>query len=266
MHIVEIDITDDTSVEEAIETVVETTGRLDVVVNNAGVSYSGPIEAFTIEQVQQQFDTNVFGVWRVNHAAIPYMRKQGNGLLLQIGSIVGRLGLPFLGLYGATKFALEGLTDSYSYELAPFGIDVAIIEPGTYPTEIATKRQVAADSERFGLYESALDAFAKPFYAESRSATPPNPQDIADAVARVIAQPAGKRTIQPSSRVRHNGRLRRQSMTQPPGPRRISSRHSDYHLRLTQKKKTKMEGIGASTCGDLWSSRISSSAFGGVLQ
>ena len=131
----------------------------------------------------------------MNHAAIPYMRKQGNGLLLQIGSIAGRLGLPFLGLYGATKFALEGLTDSYSYELAPFGIDVAIIEPGTYPTEIATKRQVAADSERFGLYQNALDAFAKPFYAENRSATPPNPQEVADAVARVIAQPAGKRTI-----------------------------------------------------------------------
>ena len=110
-------------------------------VNNAGVAYSGPIEAFTLEQVQQQFDTNVFSVLRVNRAALPQMRKQGSGLLLQVGSIAGRLALPFLGLYGATKFALEGLTESYRYELAPFGIDAAIIEPGTYPTPISANRK-----------------------------------------------------------------------------------------------------------------------------
>jgi NAD(P)-dependent dehydrogenase (short-subunit alcohol dehydrogenase family) len=82
-------------------TVVGITGRLDVVVNNAGTSYSGPLEAFTLEQAQQQFATNVFGVWLVNHAAPPHMRRQGSGLLLHIGSIVGRIALPFLGLYGA---------------------------------------------------------------------------------------------------------------------------------------------------------------------
>jgi NAD(P)-dependent dehydrogenase (short-subunit alcohol dehydrogenase family) len=195
LHIVEIDITNDASVEQAIESIIGSTGRLDVVVNNAGMSYSGPLEAFTLEQVQQQFDTNVFSVLRVNRAALPQMRKQGSGLLLQIGSIVGRLAFPFIGLYGATKFALEGLTETYRYELAPFGIDAAIIEPGTFPTAIAAKRQVAADSERFALYQSAFDSFAKPFYAENRSATPPNPQDVADAVARVIALPAGERPL-----------------------------------------------------------------------
>ena len=81
-----------------------------------GQSYSGPLEAFTIEQVEQQFNTNVFSVWRVNHAALPHMRKQGSGLLLQMGSFAGRIALPFLGLYGSTKFALEGLTESYRYE------------------------------------------------------------------------------------------------------------------------------------------------------
>lgn len=195
LHIVEIDITDDASVEQAIESIVGITGRLDVVVNNAGISYIGPLEAFTLEQVQQQFDTNVFGVWRVNRAALPHMRKQGSGLLLQIGSVVGRLAFPFLGLYGATKFALEGLTESYRDELAPFGIDAAIIEPGTYPTPIAAKRQIAADTERAALYQTALDGFMTPFYAENRSATPPNPQDVADAVASVIAQPAGERPL-----------------------------------------------------------------------
>ena len=195
VHIVEIDVTDDASVEQAIESIIGITNRLDVVVNNAGVAYSGPLEAFTLEQVKQQFDTNVFSVLRVNRAALPHMRKQGSGLLVQIGSIVGRVALPFLGLYGATKFALEGITESYHHELAPFGIDAAIIEPGTFPTPISVKHQNAADTERTALYQDAIDRFSTPFYAENQSATPPNPQDVADAVARVIAQPAGERSL-----------------------------------------------------------------------
>src|SRR3989454_3847498 len=192
LHLVEIDVTDDASVEQAIKAIIGATDGLDVVVNNAGVSYSGPLEAFTLEQVQQQFATNVS---RVNRAVLPQMRKQGSGLLLQIGSIAGRLAFPFLGLYGATKFALEGLTESYRYELAPFGIDAAIIEPGTYPTTISANRQTAADGERFALYQAGIDAFTVPFYAENRSTTPPDPQEVADAVARVIAQPAGERPL-----------------------------------------------------------------------
>src|SRR2546426_2430937 len=192
LHLVEIDVTDDASVEQAIKAIIGATDGLDVVVNNAGVSYSGPLEAFTLEQVQQQFATNVS---RVNRAVLPQMRKQGSGLLLQIGSIAGRLAFPFLGLYGATKFALEGLTESYRYELAPLGIDAAMIEPGTYPTTISANRQTAADGERFALYQTALEAFGTAFYAENRSATPPDPQEVADAVAHVIAQPARERPL-----------------------------------------------------------------------
>src|ERR1700682_5395594 len=186
LDVVELDVTSDPAVDAAVQHVVAATGRLDVAVNNAGVSYSGPIEAFTVEQAQALFNTNVFGVMRVNRAALPQMRAQGSGLLLQIGSISGRIGMPFLGLYGATKFTLEGLTESYRYELAPFGIDAAILEPGTFPTTISVNRQVAADAERLALYQAAMDKFTKPFYAENQSATPPNPQEVADAVARVI--------------------------------------------------------------------------------
>ncbi len=195
LQIVEIDVTDDASVEQAIAVIIETTGRLDVVVNNAGVTYSGPLEAFTLKQVHQQFETNVFSVLRVNRAVLPHMRRQGSGLLLQIGSIAGRLALPFFGLYVATKFALEGLTESYRYELAPFGIDAAIIVPGLYPTPIAAKHQSAADTERTALYQAAIDKFMTPLYAGNRSATPPDPQEVADAVASVIAQPAGERPL-----------------------------------------------------------------------
>lgn len=90
-HVVEMDVTDDASVEQAIESIVGITGRLDVVVNNAGIAYSGPLEAFTIDQIQDQFDTNVFSVLRVNRAVLPHMRRQGSGLLLQIGSLAGRV-------------------------------------------------------------------------------------------------------------------------------------------------------------------------------
>jgi NAD(P)-dependent dehydrogenase (short-subunit alcohol dehydrogenase family) len=162
LQTIEIDVTDDASVERAIAVIIE---------------------------------TNVFSVLRVNRAVLPQMRKQGGGLLLHIGSIAGRLGMPYLGLYGATKFALEGLTESYHYELAPFGIDAAILEPGTFPTSISANRQVAADAERLALYQAAMNAFTAPFYAENRSATPPDPQEVADAIAQVIAQPAGKRPL-----------------------------------------------------------------------
>jgi NAD(P)-dependent dehydrogenase (short-subunit alcohol dehydrogenase family) len=199
LQIVEIDVTDDASVEQAIAAMIGESGRLDVVVNNAGVSYSGPLEAFTLEQIQQQFATNVFSVLRVNRAVLPQMRKQGSGLLLQIGSIAGRLAVPFLGLYGATKFALEGLTESYRYELAPFGIDAAIIEPGTFPTTISANRQLAADGERFVLYQSALEAFRAPFYAENRSTTPPK-SSRSGRRGRTRYRPTSRRTAIAHSR------------------------------------------------------------------
>src|SRR5262249_2082117 len=97
--------------------------------------------------------------------------------------------------YAATKFALEALTESYRYELAPFGIDAVIVEPGTYPTRMAAQYQSAADAERSALYQSALDEFMTALFAENRSATPPDPQEVVDAVARVIAQPAGERPL-----------------------------------------------------------------------
>jgi NAD(P)-dependent dehydrogenase (short-subunit alcohol dehydrogenase family) len=123
------------------------------------------------------------------------MHLQGSGLLPHIGSGVGHLAFPFLGLYAETKFALEGLSESYRYELAPFGIDVVMSEPGACPTAIFAKCQIAAESECFVLCQTALDGFMTPFFAENRSATPPDPQEVADAGASVIAQPAGERPL-----------------------------------------------------------------------
>ncbi len=195
LQVVELDVTNDTSVHEAIEQVIQTGDRLDVVVNNAGVAYSGPLEAFTLEQVQQQFETNVFGVIRVNRAALPHMRAQGSGLLLQIGSVVGRLAFPFVGLYGATKFALEGLTESYRYELAALGIDAVIVEPGTYPTNISANNSAPEDQERITPYVTVMNEFVPRFFADLMTPTPPSPQEVADAIAALIAQPAGMRPL-----------------------------------------------------------------------
>ncbi len=195
LHIVEIDVNGDASVAHAVDSVIKATGRLDVVVNNAGISFMGPIESFTLEQVQQQFDTNVFGAIRVNRAALPHMRAQGSGLLLQVGSVAGRIAFPFVGLYGATKFAIEGLTESYRYELAPLGIDAVVVEPGTYPTNISTNRREPADAERVAPYGAAMTDFFPRFMSELMSSTPPNPQEVADAVAELIALPMGKRPL-----------------------------------------------------------------------
>ncbi len=195
LHIVEIDVNDDASILHAIDSIVDRASRLDVVVNNAGITYTGPIESFTLEQVQRQFDTNVFGVIRVNRAALPHMRAQGSGLLLQVGSVVGRIAFPFVGLYGATKFAIEGLTESYRYELAPLGIDAVVVEPGTYPTNLSANRLEPADAERVAPYAAAMTDFVPRFMAEIMSSTPPNPQEVADAIAELIALPAGKRPL-----------------------------------------------------------------------
>jgi NAD(P)-dependent dehydrogenase (short-subunit alcohol dehydrogenase family) len=198
LQVVDLDVNDDASTERAVQEVVATAGRLDVVVNNAGVSFLGPIEAFTSEQAQQQFDTNVLGVLRMNRAALPQMRAQGSGLLLQVGSVVGRLAFPFMGLYAATKFALEGLTETYRLELAGLGIDAVIVEPGTYPTNLGANRTAPADPARIAPYGAELQRFMGLLTTASRGGNgipAPDPQEVADAIAHLIETPAGERPL-----------------------------------------------------------------------
>ena len=120
-HVVELDVTDDVSVEEAVANAVEFAGSLDAVINNAGVGSIGLLETFTPADWQAIFDINVFGVQRVNRAALPFMREQGSGLLVVVSSVVGRMALPFFGPYNAAKFAVEGLAETYRSELSALG-------------------------------------------------------------------------------------------------------------------------------------------------
>jgi NAD(P)-dependent dehydrogenase (short-subunit alcohol dehydrogenase family) len=194
--VVEIDVTDDASVERGVASVLAQAGRLDVLVNNAGIGSAGISEAFTTDQVRALFDVNVFGVQRTLRAVLPALRRQGEGLVVNIGSINGRLTFPFFGLYGASKFALEALTDSYRYELSQLGIDVVLVQPSNYPTGIFASAQRPGDPERGAAYgeigaipakmvQTLMDLF--------QSANAPDPHDVAEAIAGIVEQPNGSR-------------------------------------------------------------------------
>jgi NAD(P)-dependent dehydrogenase (short-subunit alcohol dehydrogenase family) len=139
VEVLQLDVTDRASVEAAVGAVLERTGRLDVVVNNAGIFNVGPVEAHDDDEIRAAFDTNVIGVVRVIRAALPAMRAQRAGTIVVIGSIAGRVAWPPVGIYAATKGALETLCDTLHYELHPFGIRVVLVEPGHFATGLSAR-------------------------------------------------------------------------------------------------------------------------------
>src|SRR5436309_10618187 len=142
---VELDVSDDASVEAGVKTVLAEAGKIDVLVNNAGIASAGVTEAFTTEQSKAIFDTNVIGLLRVTRAVLPSMRQQHDGLIINIGSILGRVTFPFVGIYGASKFAVEALTDSLRYEVFQLGVEVVEVHRAdTRPTSSPTFRRPQA--------------------------------------------------------------------------------------------------------------------------
>jgi NADP-dependent 3-hydroxy acid dehydrogenase YdfG len=130
IEVIQLDVTDEASVARAVAQVLEQShGQLDVVINNAGVAFVGISETFTPEQTRDLFEVNVFGVQRVHRATLPTLRARRAGLVINVGSILGRVTIPFYGLYGATKQALEALSDTYRYELSQLGVDVVLVQP-----------------------------------------------------------------------------------------------------------------------------------------
>jgi NAD(P)-dependent dehydrogenase (short-subunit alcohol dehydrogenase family) len=144
LNVIQLDVNDDTSVHDAIDTIVKENGRIDVLVNNAGYDLFGPLEESSIDEIKQQFETNVFGVIRTTKAVIPTMRKQGNGIIVNISSVGGTVGLfPFTTAYHASKFAIEGFTESLRQELADFNIHIILIEPGSISSNFAMNIKTA---------------------------------------------------------------------------------------------------------------------------
>src|SRR2546422_1914906 len=143
----QLDVTKDESVRNAIQQIVSEAGRIDVVVNNAGYGLTGAFEDLSIDEIKAQYETNFFGVIRVTQAVLPTMRKQRSGKIVNISSGAGRLGYPGGSAYVSTKFALEGLSESMSYELEPFGIRVVLVEPGVIRTNFSNGMVLAKKAQ-----------------------------------------------------------------------------------------------------------------------
>src|ERR1700726_796197 len=193
VHVLEMDVTNDASVEKAVDAAIAKAGRIDVAINNAGYYLSGLEETVTTEQAQRLMDTNFLGPVRVNRAVLPHMRRQRSGVIMHISSGAGRVILPSAGFYCASKFALEALAEAYSYELAAQGIESVIVEPGAYETPVFGNTVTAADEARTSTYGAAKEFPAKVNGALSSRAG--NAQEVADAVLRIIETPAGEKQL-----------------------------------------------------------------------
>ena len=190
-----MDVTDDASMVAGIDRIVEEQGRIDVLVNNAGYGSYGAVEDVPIDEARRQFDVNVFGLARLVQLVTPHMRAQGSGRIINISSIGGKFYEPFGAWYHATKFAVEGFSDSLRMELRPFGIQVVLIEPGPIRTEW---NEIARDSllERSGdgpyaSYARQAHAVMERFDEPSRASSP---EEVADKIvkAAVAKRPAAR--------------------------------------------------------------------------
>lgn len=189
LRVLALDVTDQASVDSAVGTALSEAEGLDVVINNAGVAAIGVTEAFTPEQFEQVFDVNVYGVVRVNRAVLPAMRQQRSGLLVHISSGAGRVTVPAMAAYSASKYALEAIADAYRYELLPFGVDSVLVEPGVYRTGIHDHLMHPADAARIADYGDTAE-FAERvnsvFRAIVSAPDAPASSEVVDALVGLI--------------------------------------------------------------------------------
>jgi NAD(P)-dependent dehydrogenase (short-subunit alcohol dehydrogenase family) len=196
IKVVDMDVTDDSSVKNAIDVIISEAGNIDILINNAGIMYLGITEAFSVEQVRFQMETNYFGAIRVMQAILPSMRKAGSGLIINTSSLVGRMSPPFFGTYTATKHALEGYSQALRYEVSPFGVDVVMVEPGPFGTGLLASGQAPAHNEvleTYGELAGIPAAMGENFAQMLQSEDAPDPQWVVDAYLKLADMPAGKR-------------------------------------------------------------------------
>lgn len=183
-----LDVTDDGSVTDAVSMIEQEAGRLDVLVNNAGYGSYGAVEDVALEEGRKQFDVNVFGVMRLTQSVVPLMRRQGSGRIINVTSVGGKIYTPFGAWYHGTKFALEGMSDVLRLELAPFGIDVVVIEPGAIKTEWSS---IAAEHLRetsgHGPYAELATRISKTMTSGPLHNRASDPSVIAKTIAAAVA-------------------------------------------------------------------------------
>ncbi|MCX2742663.1 SDR family oxidoreductase [Mangrovivirga sp. M17] len=195
IDVIEIDVTDDNSVKNGVSMIKE----LDVLINNAGLGYGGPLEAFTSQEFLDQLNLNIVGTFRMAKAILPIMRKQQKGLIIQVSSTAGRAAFPGFGVYHASKWGLEGMSEAMRYELAPLGIDVAIVEPGPFDTNFFGNLVFPEDEEMSKAYSHVLE-FEKGFEEQVKSMfedidAPTNPQVVVDIFDELIEMEHGTRPL-----------------------------------------------------------------------
>ncbi|AIW19080.1 SDR family oxidoreductase [Vibrio coralliilyticus] len=196
--IVDIDVTDDESVTRGVQHALEKTGTIDILINNAGVGTLGWQESFTIDDFKKVFDINVFGVQRLTRAVLPYMKKQQQGTLIQVSSILGKFVLPFLGSYNASKHAVEGLVENYRAELTQFGIQSLIVQPGGFGTDFGANLLKSSDtavSQSYGEHANAPEQMWAGTEQSHDAEDAPNPQMVADAILKLIETKPEERTF-----------------------------------------------------------------------
>jgi NAD(P)-dependent dehydrogenase (short-subunit alcohol dehydrogenase family) len=195
-EIVEIDVTDDASVVAGVAEARERLGRIDALINNAGVGAHGLQENFSAEDFRRLFEINLFGVQRMIRAVLPEMRERGMGLILNVSSLLGRVALPFYGPYNATKWALETLSENYRAELSRFGVEVALVEPGGFPTGFIGNLMPPSTTDRDASYGAMAKAPMESLaHFEGFLAANPqqDPRIVDQAIAAVVDAKPGTR-------------------------------------------------------------------------
>jgi NAD(P)-dependent dehydrogenase (short-subunit alcohol dehydrogenase family) len=196
IQVVDMDVTKDASVQEAMERILDLTGTIDILINNAGIMYLGITEAFSVAQAHQQMETNYYGAIRTMQAVLPAMRRTGKGLIINTSSLVGRMSPPFFSTYTATKHALEGYSQGLRYEVSPFGVDIVMVEPGPFGTGLLASGQAPAYKEvleTYGELAGVPTAMGEGFDQMLQGEDAPDPQWVVDAYLKLADMPAGQR-------------------------------------------------------------------------
>jgi short-subunit dehydrogenase len=184
--LLELDVRNTDSIQNAVKKVIELSGTIDILINNAGVGITGPIEEIPSQEIKNNFETNFFGPIEVMKAVLPQMRAQKSGLIINITSIAGYMGLPYRGIYSASKGALELITESLNMEVKPFGINITNVAPGDYATNIAAGR-FHAPVIKGSDYEKSYGATLKMMNDQVDSGN--NPIEMAEAILEIINSP-----------------------------------------------------------------------------
>ena len=183
VHYLQVDVRDAEAVNAAVQKVVAQEGRIDVLVNNAGMGIGGPVEFATEAEIREQMDANFMGLVHCVNAVLPYMRRQGSGKIIALSSIGGLMGLPFQGFYSASKFAIEGYCEALRLETRSFGVTVTVVRPGDFSTGFTGSRKKTANPEALQVYKTYAESMGKVEHDETGGL---KPQVLARKISKII--------------------------------------------------------------------------------